>query len=816
MFKFIRKYQKWMLVVFCGGLMVAFIIPQAASQFAPSGEKKVIARIYDGEKIMRGDRTRAINNLALLQQLGFPGTGLYPRENDDADRGMAWLLMVRAGQHAGFTASDSEAFTALSMRQPDIDSTDALDEFATKKNISRAQLLGVVKEYLIAEQYRQLVQGASYQIVEGYSSSPGLIRVRKEAEIQGMVGSQQFQQQLMFDFYGQYGRIPNQNEMQLLTANFIYNQLTGRPRVSDNAVRQSILNDQTQAGGILVAFDSEPSTLAPSEEKLQELFEQYRGDFAGQGETYGFGYRRPGRVRLEALRIPRDRAMALAAEQVTEADVRRYYDDNALLYADWQPRDAEPEEADTPEAEGEGEAAEDNEAGNDESATDPAEGDTTQPDTTDPSAAQDAAGPADDAEPTDGTTETQPEPEPEAEPAPGSRVRIDFRLRREIRQVLILQKASELQSDVVRDVFRILNEDARVLDERDGFKVLPDGFEPTALEEVARRIEEDHGLTLEVINDNGEWVSLPEFSRTMRFTGEMTRWVPTQTVWLPGRGGFMLEPRDLPVVSLSGRLGLLSSGFEQQGQRFSLDQVYRSTKELLEPGPAAIPQQPQVGLVIPAASVDATGSVYVSRLTDAERDRPAESLAEVRDLVVEDAQTLAGYEALLARKDALLQQARDNTIFDLSSEGTEHRLDDFTRSRPPAVEGLSGASTRALVDEAFDLADALREGAGVDGTPSSERLVAVELPGQRKLLVFVLNSYRPMSQSAYEAMVTAPQGDIVTSVALQRVLPANTSPIQSLQETLTLDAMIRHTGLKYAEGEGPSNTGAGDGDDSGE
>lgn len=815
MFKFIRRYQKWLLVVFCAMLMFAFLVQPVMTIFFPDPSKRTIGTIYDGQKVTQNQKREAINNLAMLRQFGFPGVGLYPQEENEADQGLAWLLMVRAGEHAGFTASDSEAFSALSMRQPEIDSTEALDAFAAKKNITRERLLGVVKQYLIAVQYRQLVQGASYRIEEGYSASPGLAQVRREAEVLGAIGSQQFQQQLMIDFYTRYQRVPNQNEMQLLTATFLYNQLTGRPRVSDNAIRQSVQAEQTRAGGVLVVFDAEPSTLVPSEEKLQELFEQYRGDFAGQGETYGFGYRQPGRVRIEGLRVPHDQALALAAEQVSMADVRQFYEDNADLYADWQPRDAEPEVEVEPEVEPGGEATQD--PGED---SDPDPGSDTGEPSTDDTQPGDAGGDAAADDSADDATDTgdAAEPEattddaPDAEPSVGDRVRIDFRLRREIRQVLILQKAQELQNDVLADALRMLNEDARVLDERDGFKILPADFSPTPLAEIASRIEEDHGITLEVIEDNGEWVSLPTFTNTLRFVGQMASWMPTNSVWLPDRSGFYLQEQQLNTVELSGRLGLLSSFTAQQA---SLQQYVRLAKELAPVGPASMPNQPQVGLVIPAATADLSGSYYISRLTAAERDRPAESLAQVREQVVEDAQALAGYETLIGRKDALLERARENTIYDLASLGTEHTLSDFSRSRPPAIEGLSGFGVRTLVDAVFELADQLRAGAGVDGTPSSGRLLAVELPGQRKLLVFVLNTYRPMSQPSYQAMLNAPQGDIVTSVALSRAVPAGTNPIEALQGTLTLEAMIRHTGFEYAEDEGPSNEGAGDGSDNG-
>ena len=69
MLKFLRKYQKWMLVVFCGALMVAFLIPQAVSQFAPNPAKAVLATIYDGEEIAREEVQRVSADVQMLRRL---------------------------------------------------------------------------------------------------------------------------------------------------------------------------------------------------------------------------------------------------------------------------------------------------------------------------------------------------------------------------------------------------------------------------------------------------------------------------------------------------------------------------------------------------------------------------------------------------------------------------------------------------------------------------------------------------------------------------------------------------------------------------
>ncbi|MFI4859245.1 MAG: hypothetical protein ACIAXF_01050 [Phycisphaerales bacterium JB063] len=785
MFKFIRRYQKWLLVIFCAMLMFAFLVQPVMSIFFPDPSKRTIGTIFEGQKVTENERQSAIRNLATLRQLGFNGLGLFAQEDSEADTGLAWLLLVRAGEHAGFTASDNEAFTALSMKQSSVQDEDSLNALAAQLNIKQADLLGIVKQYLVAEQYRKLVMGHTYEMREGFSGSPGLNRVRLENEVLNGFADLEPAQREAFQGY---------------IVSMLLNATLGRPRISDTAVRHAVQNNNATLGGTLVVFEAEEATDAPTEAQLQELFDQYKGDFAGQGETYGFGYRQPGRVRIESLRVPFEAVRAIAAGEVSEGDVRRYYDQNVFLYANWQPRDQEPED----EAADEDTAAEDPEAGEGDAAV-------AAEDEANADAEAGEGGEGETAEPGDADTEA----DAQAEERIDERVRIDYRLRDEIRQVLIHQKTNEMMADIVRDIQRMLAEDARVLKDDNGFKLIPDDFVPTPLTQIAERIQEDYGVALEVIADDGRWVTLPEFQQTASFVSGMTRLMPSRSIWPRDNRGFQLVEVPLTTVPLSGRLGLMSSFFQQdvqgQSRTFTLGRLIGAARELQPDGQAGSPQQPQVGLALPGATVDAAGSAYVSRLTDAQRDRPAESLAEVREDVERDARLLAGYEALVARKDNLLTIARANSIFDIVAGDNSQTVTPFSRSVPPTLEGVS--NSQPLVEAAFELAEQLRGGAGVEGTVSADRLVAVELPRERKLLVFLVDSYKPISRSAYQDMVD-PGAGTLNRLALEQANTPDADPAGSVFETLSLEAMIRHTGFEYAEDEGPATEGAGDGSES--
>ncbi len=791
MFKFIRRYQKWLLVVFCAVLMVAFLIQPVMEIFMPKPQNRTFATVFGGDEITQGDQQVAANTLDRLKRLGFYGAGLFPNEENDADEALAWLLLVKAARHAGLSSSDSEAFNALAMKQSEVKDSESLETFAANMNLSTQQLLGTVREYLVAEQYRQLVLGHTFQVRDDFSELPasvGLNRVRQENASLRFIDENQ--QQLLFAFIQQYGRMPNEAEQRAMAERLIFSQLIGRPRISEAAIRQTLMQEQTRLSGALVVFDADDSTLPPSEDKLLELFEQYKGDFTGTSEPYGFGYRVPGRVRLESLRIPVEQLRAIAATQVTEADVRRYHDQHAALYASWTPRDEEPDEEAAPE--------EDPESPDAGEGSESPEGD---------------AAPADDADaaPADAENEAETEDEPQA-PSANERVRIDFRLRAEIRAALVMQKTQELQQEIATDLQRLFAEDTRVLEERDGFKVIPADYTPTPLAEIAQKIQEEHGVELEIIPDDGSWVSQRDFESAMGFVSAMLRTMPTRSVWFVNEGAFAISELRLSSTTLSGRMGLLSSGIPgAQNQAVSLGRLIAQAKELRNDAEAVMPDQPQVGVALPGATIDETGSIYLSRLTAADPDHPAESLADVREEVLRDASRLAGYETLLSTADALLEQAKTDSIYNIAPAEDLQELEGFSRANPPRIEGVTPRGMRAFGDAVFGLADELRQGAGIGATPSADRLILVELPRERKLLVFLLKEEVPLSQRDYRARLDPAMGDAVTNIALNRTMPAGDT---SMRDALSLESLMKLTEFKWAEGYGPAADGASDADDS--
>jgi len=175
--KFLRKYQKWMLAVFCVALMVAFLVPQAAQQFVPNPATATMATTYDGQEITRTDLLRTGDDLQRLRRLNLealPVMGsLIPSTGQDLDDALAWTLIQRAAERNGLVASDQEGFNLVAQILDAEDMT-ALDEKAKQEmGVNGRYLIDLAKQYLRAEQYRQLVTGIEFSQPEGDSSISG-------------------------------------------------------------------------------------------------------------------------------------------------------------------------------------------------------------------------------------------------------------------------------------------------------------------------------------------------------------------------------------------------------------------------------------------------------------------------------------------------------------------------------------------------------------------------------------------------------------------------------------------------------------------
>ncbi len=334
--KFLRKYQKWMLAVFCVGLMIAFLVPQAAQQFAPQSGKKTRATIYGDQEITQETLNKVSGDLSVLRRLRLDpvrGFSLVPSTGDDGEDAYYWLLLQRAAEHNGLGASRNESFNLLASVL-DVQDEDELDAEAKKQFSANGEyLMQLGRQYLIAEQYRQMVAGIEYTAPIGGNqiASPGLQRLYASTDAMRVIEPQlqQFQQIAQF--------LPPQQQQQMLLSIFNSDPVlraTGHERVTAAQVQHLLQRQLTELDLTVVVLDAEDrrASVSVDDEKVQALFERFADDAPGTGQPYGLGYRVPDRVRLEALRFPIDAVREAVEDDVKRADIRKYFDENRTAF----------------------------------------------------------------------------------------------------------------------------------------------------------------------------------------------------------------------------------------------------------------------------------------------------------------------------------------------------------------------------------------------------------------------------------------------------------------------------------------------------
>ena len=739
MLKFLRKYQKTMLVVFCVGLMFVFLIPQAAQQFAPNPANTVLVTLYGEKEITREQVTRVNADLQMMRRLQIEpsqfalyGLTLLPLTDSERNDALAWIMIQEAAERNGLGASRQESFNLIAsvLGMQDFDS---LDEKAKEFDTNGEYLIELGRQYLVAEQYRQLVAGIEFNLPEEDDdiTSPGLRRVlaMKAAleYLQRQASNQQFQMQMQFaQMQGISPDLFLYNE--LLTRGFI-DRIQGHERFSATEVRYALQQQYAEIDLTVVVLDAEDrlDTTVVDDAYIQGIFDRFADDQPGTGEPYGLGYREPNKVQLEALRIPIDAVREAVAKTITPEDVRSYYNEDPYRFIDL-----------TPPAEGE-------------------------------------------------TPRTGP---PE----------LTFELRDQIRLTLTETRAGELVQKIAQQARLRLNEDARGLPDDGIYKKLPDDFEPTSLAIVATEIEREHGVVPEIITVD-EFVSSQDLIDKTRFTQAWVSKMPNATVKMPDSQFGLMTDIPIPQTVLGGSAGLFTADVpavsQSVGRFIRLADYLTATRAFLEPEQLEQATRAlQVGL--PGEYLrDATGSTYVFRITKAQPAPPAPSHPPIAEQVREDAIKVKAYEDLAGEKDALLQTATELGIERLMPDAdAKNTLSGLTRGASnqfnARIDGLS--TTQPIVTRAFQITDDLLASGGVNDADEEARLFAVELAGDYKLALVRIDTYRPMTRLAFEQEAAKP-----SALLLARNLGASGPP----EPALSFEALQRYTDFEWAEGFGP-------------
>ena len=738
MLKFLRKNQKWMLVIFCAGLMVAFLIPQAVSQFAPNPAKAVVATLYDGKEITREQIVRVSSDIQMLRRLRvepLPIPPVIPQTGSERDDALAWIMIQEAAKRNGLGASQQEAFNLIATVLG-LQDFDSLEARAKELNANAAYLLEIARQYLVAEQYRQLVSGIEFSLPEAEedSDSPGIRRVI------AMSQASQFVQQLTQDprqlmqLAMIRGTSPDRVLEQILIEQGLVAAIQGHERFSETELRYALQREYGELDLTVVVLDAEDrlETTSVDDAYIKSIFDRFADDRPGTGEPYGVGYREPDKVQLEAIRIPIDAVRAKIAESITPEDVRKYYNENRSSFIDFSA---------------------------------PAEGE-----------------------------------EPSVGPA-----KLTFELRDQIRQTLTELRASEKVREIAQAARLRLNEDARGLPDDGIYKQLPEDFKPTPLPMLASEIESEHGIVPEIIIVE-DFVSSQDIVETSAFTQAWLSKMPSAMVKLPDQQFGTMMDVPVPQTVIGGRAGLFATEVpefgQQNGRPIRFADYLTAARPFLEP---EVREQAtnalQIGL--PGSTLrDITGSTYVFRITKAQPSRPATDMTPIAEQVKEDASRIKAYEALAEEQAALLERAAAQSIERLMPDAdAKSTLTGLTRSAATQrfgafIEGVS--SSRPIVERAFQIADDLIATTGFDAAGESDRLFAVELPGDYKLALVRIDTFRAMTRAAFEEQAARP-----ASLSLATSLGAT----QPLDPPLSFEALQRYTDFAWGEGFGPEEEG---------
>lgn len=854
MLKFLRMYQKWMLVIFSAVLMGAFLLQPVIGILYPDPGKRTVATALGGMEIKQNDINRAQTDLQNLGRLNLMQQGIAPLGETEAEVALGWLLLVEAAENQGLIASQNEAFSLLASTQEDIDTVDDLDDFATEFGQPRAYLLELARQYLVAEQYRQLVTGVEYRSTEGLSASPGLARLQRMTEL--FNNQQQMQATIARDVALLSGQGDNPyahlidpmigRRVQEIGVHVMNFEFGGTPRVSAPLLAYATQRQFAQTSGLAVVLDSEPLRAGISADpgRMQAIFDEFKDVRPGAGQPFGFGYRIPDRAMLEAIRIPSDQVRQLAQAEIGPEQVREELNRNRQIYATWQPPREEPAEQPEPDAESIDPVEPVAPADGEEAATeapgepDPNQGTLPQDETpVEPEVAEaegEAAAPAAIAAP-----ETQGDADAEA-PAPLTTIDNDpakmIQLREAIRRTLVEIRTQELVLEIARAVREELDAEARRLPEVAGYRQVPEDFKPLALEGVAERVAQRFStdevtIQLQVIPAGGQWIT-PEAVResvdlvrqrvqamdktrvlSAQFGTVNYQEVPAE----PLEGEVETQPEtegadsdadeaseeesETPSRPVTNRDGLISSvtldGYAVDGQGAQPRQInlltYLGTAQSLRDNENL--NIPRTGLQKDLPSrlmIDATGSAYVFRITATDPAHAPASMAEVEDQLREDAVIAQGYDLLLERKDSVLEQAKTDNLYAIATDGVSvQTLPSFTMFNPPSIEGVSDVSP--VLEQVADLVEALREKGQLTGASDADRTIAIELPREKKVVIFKLGNFQTLSQRRYESEARKQWVQALASLSALSDTAFTSLPV------LTVDELKAQTGFAWAD-----------------
>ncbi len=300
MLKFLRKYNKIILVFGGSLLMIAFLAPQAIQQVGQL-QNRAVAEM-DGRKVKERELFAASNELRALNALG--GTGgtanalLNLSQGTGADADLHWYLLTKEAEAGGFVGSDGDG---------------------------RGYYLPMAEQIAVliirsSREYQQFARQAGQQFADQFILARQLPEVREQFlnRLQQTEGSA-----------AAAGRFTSIDELHRAVA-----KMRGIQRMRSaylNVARPSDRRLRAEGSDIFRGLQTDYLTIPasrfvadeaePTEAEITQHFEA-RADTNPAEDEFGIGYLQPQRVKLEWIRIDRQTLLDAIAIPIVEVSKR--------------------------------------------------------------------------------------------------------------------------------------------------------------------------------------------------------------------------------------------------------------------------------------------------------------------------------------------------------------------------------------------------------------------------------------------------------------------------------------------------------------
>ncbi len=292
MLKFLRNYSKILIAFFGCLLMVAFLLPQALTQFGNQRPGRPVARI-NGQSVTALQFATAQRDLQILSGLMGQRTlqqlGVQSLEH--------WYLLVHEAKQAGLIGGE-------------LDGRSVLTETAERAAQMNTQRVLMFQQSITPEQQQQT-----------YNQQLSSIQSQLDQARTAMMSEYNVDNPVIDNALAQYRGVLRLLEMYYAASNISAPEaLAGAATVLDTAVTDVLI-----VPGSAIA-----STTVPDDARAAAFFEQYKSVRKGDGE-FGIGYLRPPAVRAEWIGL--DANSAMAKLPIDPIEVNKYWQLNKARFA---------------------------------------------------------------------------------------------------------------------------------------------------------------------------------------------------------------------------------------------------------------------------------------------------------------------------------------------------------------------------------------------------------------------------------------------------------------------------------------------------